>query len=61
MHFLLGEGKKAENLSLTAKILKVDEEKVCLEFQRTEGDVFTFFKQFAAIKDYLGELIDAEY
>lgn len=61
MTFLVGEGKKEQNIVMTAKLLKVNEEKVCLEIQRNEGDIFTFFNQFEQVKDYLGELIDAAY
>jgi hypothetical protein len=61
MSFLVGEGIKAQNVVVTAKIMKVDDNKVCLDLQRTEGDIFTFFTQFEQIKDYLGELIDTDY
>jgi serine/threonine protein kinase len=61
MEFMVGEGKKASHLTMTAKILKVDEERVCIDFQKSEGDVFTFHKQFKTINEYLGELIDAAY
>jgi hypothetical protein len=46
MSFLVGEGIKAQNVVVTAKIMKVDENKVCLDLQRTEGDIFSFFTQF---------------
>ena len=59
--FMIGDGKKATNLEVTAKLLKVNEEKICIDFQKNEGDIFTFHKPFKNIRDYLGELIDSSY
>lgn len=59
MMCLVGEGKKAEHLTMRVKLLKAADDKVCIDIQREEGDVFTFFKQFNVIEDFLGELVDA--
>ena len=61
MTFIVGKGKNNQNIVMTAKIMKVDEGKVCLDVQRVDGDVFAFHYSFKEIKDYLGELIDATY
>jgi len=55
MSFLIGEGKKAQNIELTTKLYHVanakegGEEKVCIDIQRTSGDVYTFFEEFKYI------------
>mmetsp|Transcript_27432 Transcript_27432/g.20579 ORF Transcript_27432/g.20579 Transcript_27432/m.20579 type:complete len:123 (-) Transcript_27432:77-445(-) len=47
--FLVGEGKKAENVTLAVNLLRVNEGKVCIDISRSEGDIFTFFKQLELI------------
>jgi len=49
MMFLVGEGKKAEHLTVSVNLLKVSDSKVCIDITRNEGDIFTFFKQFELI------------
>lgn len=48
-----------DRVDMTARILKVDDEKVCLEFNRTSGDQLQFFENFTTIKEYFGGLNDA--
>lgn len=59
------EDEEKENviqLECTAKILQVpDTEKICIEFIRNEGNLFTFHEYFKKIKDFLGEYINAVY
>jgi len=41
-------------VKLTTKFLKVDEENICLEFTKNEGDQLDFFEQFKTFKKLLG-------
>jgi hypothetical protein len=41
------------------EILKVDQDKVCIEFSKVDGDYLTFVEEFNTIRNYMGELIDA--
>jgi len=56
---LLDEG---ETVDLVSRILKVDDEKVCMEFSKTGCcDSLLFFDQFNKIKEYMGDYINATY
>ena len=59
--FLVGKDKAAKNVTMNVKLLKVDDNKICIDVARVDGDVFAFHYQFNEIKDYLGELIDTTY
>ena len=50
---------KNQKVEIKIEILKVDHEKVCVEFTKLDGDFLTFVDEFNLIKDYMGELIDA--
>lgn len=52
---------KEDPIDVTVKILKADKDKYCVEFTRTGGDQLQFFNQYAIIKDYFGDLVDASY
>jgi len=58
LQILIPEG---DRIDMTVKVLKVDHEKVCLEFSRTGGDQLIFFSEFSKIKEYYGDLINATY
>jgi len=49
-------------VELVAKILKVDDAKVCMEFAKTgETDSLKFFEKYSIIKEFMGEYINATY
>ncbi len=41
-------------IQVTARILKVDDSKVCLEFVRDEGDLIQFYHLFNTFKKFFG-------
>ena len=51
--------EKNQKVEIKIEILKVDENKACVEFTKLDGDYLTFIDEFNLIKDYMGELIDA--
>ena len=58
LQILLEEGE----VEMNAKILKVDDSKVCVEFSKVSGtDSIKFYEKFNNIKEYLGEFINATY
>jgi len=50
-----------EEIDLIVKVLKVDEEKCCMEFNKVNGDQMAFFKIYNEMKGYFGELNDTTY
>jgi ATP-dependent protease HslVU (ClpYQ) peptidase subunit len=50
-----------EFVDITAKILKVSDEKVCVEFNKSSGDSLSFFDQFNKIKEYFGDQANATF
>ena len=50
-----------ENLSFKVRVLKVDQEKNCLEFSRVSGDQLEFFEVFNTIKGYYGAINNAAF
>lgn len=51
-----------DSVDITAKILKVDDEKVCFEFSKTGGtDSLVFFEHFNKIKEYFGDYANATF
>lgn len=62
MRFEVNEGKKVLPIELTAKLYKVaDQDKICIDVNRNDGDVYAFYKQFEVIKDFLGDIADTTY
>jgi hypothetical protein len=56
------EEKAPEPVAMTINILKVDEEKNCVEFKRTGGDQIEFFNQFNGLmENAFADLADATY
>lgn len=47
-------------LEYTIKVLKVAQDKYCVEFNRNGGDQLEFFRQFNTVRDEL-DLEDATY
>jgi hypothetical protein len=41
------------------EILEVDEDKVCIDISKGDGDLMAFFNEFNYLKDYLGNIVDA--
>ena len=46
-------------MAMNIKILKAGTDKYCVEFNKTQGDQLSFFKEFNTIKEVLGDLVDA--
>ncbi len=42
------------------EILKVDDDKVCIDFTKIDGDYMSFVKEFNALKAYLGCHLEQE-
>lgn len=51
--------KADAKVDLTVKILKVDEERHCIEFMRRSGDKFVFHELFAQAKEFFGGHVNA--
>lgn len=57
LHIMNEESK----LGMKILILKVkDEDKYCVEFSKTEGDIFQFNEQFHIAKEYFGGHVNAK-
>lgn len=54
---ILSEGE--EEVDVTAKITRVNKDKYCIEFERKGGDSLAFYNHFNNIKEFLGDLINA--
>jgi hypothetical protein len=52
---LLEEGE----IEMAVNILRVDEKKNCVEFNRKGGDSLDYFSCFREINDYISEYINA--
>ena len=50
-----------DKVVMKVEILSAGKGKVCLDFSKVDGDSLAFYNEFAIIKDYLGDLIDASY
>lgn len=53
--------ESGDKIEMQVKILKAGDEKVCIEFSKTEGDSLQFYEEFNFIKDYINNLVDATY
>jgi hypothetical protein len=49
----------SEGCRVTVKLLKVDEDRVCIEFNRTMGNSWFFFDTVKQLKDRLKDLNDS--
>ena len=58
LSFLLASGFK---MNMNIEFLDAGNEKVCIEFTKTEGDSIAFLEEFNTIKCYLGDAIDTTY
>jgi len=51
-----------ETLDLTIRILKVDQEKVCMEFNKSgTADSMLFYHQFKQVKEYMADYANAAF
>ncbi len=57
----LAMATETDNIQMKIQILKVDESKVCIEFDRVTGDQLEFFNLYGKIKDYCAEFNDASF
>ena len=48
-----------QKIEIKIEILYVDNENVCVDFTKIEGDYLTFIEQYNLIKNYLCNQIDA--
>jgi len=51
MHF------PSEGIDMSCKIVSLDAETNCIEFNRTRGGCMTFYNEFNQLKDFLGDLV----
>lgn len=54
-------GVPFEGCRVSVKILKIDDDKVCVEFIRLSGDTFFYQKHFQYLKENLREINDVVY
>lgn len=47
----------SEDMQVVCKILSLNEDTNCLEFNRTRGSCMTFYDQFSHLKEFLGDLV----
>jgi len=47
----------SEEIDICCKILSMDEDTNCIEFNRQRGGCMTFFDQFNQMRDFLGDLV----
>ena len=50
-----------DKVEMKIELFRVDPEKVCVDFTKTDGDKLHFYNEFMNIKNFLGGLIDATY
>jgi hypothetical protein len=44
-------------VEIIAKILKVDDDKVCIELKKTDGELMAFYNQYDAIEEYMSDFL----
>jgi len=53
---------KIEKVDVNVTLYKVsDQDKVCIDIQRSGGNVYSFYRQFDFIKDYLDDFANTTY
>jgi hypothetical protein len=48
-----------EKVNLTIKVLKVEDGKFVIDFQKTQGDQIKYLEVFSDIKEYMSDYINA--
>jgi len=57
LNFQLPDDSEVQVLT---RILRVNEDTVCVEFTKTKGDVMKYYEQFNSIKKYFGCVLEEE-